>query len=67
MKTSKSTKPKLTFIEREDAEEGTIGFIFDYYRKQGKTIPQNAEINADKFKAQNKLTFSINLNTSKNE
>lgn len=43
-------------MEREDAEEGTIGFIFDYYRKQGKTIPQNAEINADKFKAQSKLS-----------
>lgn len=56
MKTSKSTKPKFILTEREDAEEGTIGFIFDYYRRQGKTIPQNAEINADKFKAQNKLS-----------
>lgn len=40
-------------MEREGAEKGTIGFIFDYYRKQGK-IPQNAEINSDKFKAQSK-------------
>lgn len=46
--TSGNKHPKFVLHGRQDAPEGTIGFVFDYYRKQGK-IPDNILINSNHF------------------
>jgi len=48
---SKPRKFETIFHARQDAPEGTIGFLFDYYRKHGNKVPDNVFINGNNFKS----------------
>lgn len=48
-------KPRMEMQEREPAEPGTIGVIFDYFRNRGlDRLPDGVIVNANKWKS-NKL------------
>lgn len=48
-------KPRMEMQEREPAEPGTIGVIFDYFRNRGlDQLPDGVIVSANKWKS-NKL------------
>lgn len=53
MKKKSQMKITLSDMGREPGEPGTIGYLFDYYRKSG--IPKNVTINSIRFKSNEKL------------
>lgn len=55
----KKKESKLLLDEKKECEVGTIGYVFDFFHKQGRPIPVNLEINANRFKCANHLNIEM--------
>lgn len=47
----KNKESNMFLDEKKECEVGTIGYVFDFFYKQGRPIPKNLEINAHRFKS----------------